>query len=200
MRQETQNTYNQSADELSRHYDEIGSRDGDIDLAFTLAGNPNRADVLELGCGNGRDARSILDRTPNYTGVDSSEKMIAIARAKLPQATFKLADVRDYQYGGPYNIVFAFALFRHLDLDEVTKVLKRVADALKPGGIFYISSMYGEAYQSVPRNDTYGTREMYLYNPRIILKHCSPKLKNIEEIYDTIDSREWFELVLRKQA
>jgi hypothetical protein len=35
MHQKTRDTYNQSADNLSRHYDQIGSRDGDIDLAFT---------------------------------------------------------------------------------------------------------------------------------------------------------------------
>ena len=198
MHQKTRDTYNYSADNLSRHYDQIGSRDGDIDLAFTLAGNPRNARVLELGCGNGRDANSILRYTTNYTGVDTSDKMVAIAHAKVPDATFKLGDATTYDYGGPYDIIFAFALFRHLSLEEVTEVLKRVSAALRPGGIFYISSLYGESYEVTSRSDDYGTREIYLYNPNTILKHCSPKLKKVEEIYDTIDGREWFELALRK--
>src|SRR3546814_21154752 len=62
----------------------------------------------------------------------------------------------------------SFALFRHLNLEEVTVVLKKVAATLRPGGVFYISSMLDESYQQVDRNDMFGKREMYLYHPRIL--------------------------------
>lgn len=199
MRQETRDTYNQSANKLSRHYDRIGSRDGDIDLAFTMAGNFERPHVLELGCGSGRDAQAILKRTDRYTGIDTSEKMIAIASAKVPNGTFELADATEYSYPGQYDIVFAFALFRHLTLEEVTVVLKKVAAALRPGGVFYISSMLGESYQTIDRNDAFGKREMYLYNPQIIMKRCPPILGKVQEIYDQIDGKDWFELALVKK-
>ncbi len=199
MQQETRDTYNQSAERLSRHYDRIGSRDGDIDLAFTLAGNFESPKVLELGCGSGRDAQAILKRTNNYTGIDTSEKMIAIATTKVPNGKFELADAASYSYTGPYDVVFAFALFRHLSLEEVTVVLKKVAATLRPGGVFYISSMLGESYQKLDRNDAFGKREMYLYNPQIIMKRCPPSLKKVQEIYDQIDGKEWFELALHKK-
>ena len=200
MHQGTRDTYNQSADRLSRHYDRIGSRDGDVDLAFILAGSTRNAEVLELGCGNGRDAEAILERTTRYTGIDTSEKMINIAKEKIPNGTFLVADATDFEYGGPYNVIFAFALFRHLNLEEVTVVLKKVTAALKRGGVFYMSSMLDESYQQITRDDTFGSREMYLYNPQIILKRCPPSLKKVQEIYDHIDGKEWFELVLRKQT
>lgn len=200
MRQETRDTYNQFADSLSRHYDQIGSRDGDIDLAFTLAGNPKNAEVLELGCGNGRDARAILRYTSNYLGIDTSEKMISIASHKVPEGTFVVADAINYEYAGPYNIVFAFAIFRHLSQEEMTVVLQKVAASLKPGGILYISSMFDESYRQISCKDRFGTREMYLFNPRIILKRCPPSLKKVQEIYDQINGKEWFELALQKRA
>lgn len=200
MHQGTRETYNQSADSLSRHYDQIGSRDGDIDLAFTLAGNPRNAAVLELGCGNGRDAKAILKHTRDYIGIDTSDKMISIAKEKVPDGTFLVADASTHVLSGTYDIVFAFALFRHLSLEEITVVLKKVAATLKPGGIFYISSMLGASYKKVARNDAFGSREMYLYNPQIILKRCPPSLKKVEEIYDQVDGQEWFELALKKQA
>lgn len=199
MRQETRDTYNQSARKLSRHYDRIGSRDGDIDLAFTLAGNPKDAEVLELGCGNGRDAQAILRHTSNYTGIDTSESMIAIAVSKVPEGNFEVADAINYPYTGPYNIVLAFALFRHLNMEEMTVVLKKAADSLKPGGVLYISSMLGESYESISCSDVFGTREMYLYNPQIIMKRCPLSLKRVQEIYDHIGGKAWFELALRKQ-
>lgn len=200
MRQETRDTYNRSADKLSRHYDQIGSRDGDINLALTLAGNPKNATVLELGCGNGRDAKAILRYTNHYTGIDTSEKMISIAQAKVPEGTFIVADAAEYDYAGPYDMVFAFALFRHLNLEEVTRLLQKVSAALQPGGVLYISSMLGESYQSIECKDGFGTREMYLYNPQIILKRCPPSLKKVQEIYDQIDGKDWFELALQKKA
>lgn len=200
MHRETRDTYNQSADKFSRHYDRIGSRDGDVDLAFALAGNPKNAKVLELGCGNGRDALTIMRQTKFYTGIDSSEKMIAIASRKLPEGTLVVGDVVDYPYGGPYDIVFAFALFRHLSLEEVTIVLKKASASLRQGGILYISSMFDEAYKQISRSDVYGNRDMYLYSPKLIMKRCPPSLKKVQEIYDHIDDTEWFELALKKQA
>lgn len=199
MHQRTRDTYDQSAQSLSQHYDEIGARDGDVELAFALAGNPENAVVLELGCGNGRDARAILRRTPFYTGIDTSKKMIAIATQKVPKGDFKVADAITHNYGGPYDIIFAFALFRHLEINEVTAVLRKAAASLKEGGILYISSMFGRVYEHHAHTDNYGTREMHLYNPEIILKHCPPSLKKVQEIYDHIDGNEWFELALRKK-
>ena len=198
MHQTTHNTYNQSAGSLSQHYDEIGSRDGDIDLAFTLAGNPTNAAVLELGCGNGRDAREIIRRTPNYLGVDSSEKMIEIAKSKVPKGTFITADVLNYEFLGPYDIVFAFALLRHISLVELPAFLKQVGESLKPGGVLYISSPHSDSYHHVSLNDRYGTREMHYYNPAIIQKYCPASLKKAQEIYDAVNGVEWFELALKK--
>lgn len=199
MHQITHDTYNQSAGSLSRHYDEIGARDGDVTLAFSLAGSPNNAAVLELGCGNGRDARAILRHTPFYSGIDNSEKMIEIARKKVPKADFKVADAVAYEYGGPYTIIFAFALFRHLDITEITKVLKKAAGSLRHNGILYISSLYSKNSHQAPRSDAYGTREMYYYNPELIMKHAPSSLKKAQVLYDTVNGEEWFELILRHE-
>lgn len=199
MNQRTRDTYNQSAQPLSQHYDEIGPREGDINLAFTLAGNPENAVVLELGCGNGRDSRAILRRTPFYTGIDTSEKMIALSRQKSPKGNFELADAITYDYSGPYDVVFAFATLRHIGLEELPIVLTKVYDSLKPGGVFYISSNYGETYRQGPREDEYGNREINYYNPDIIQKHAPPGFKKAQEIHDTIDGEQWFEIALQKK-
>lgn len=199
MHQGTRDTYNQSAGSLSEHYDEIGPREGDINLAFTLAGNRENAVVLELGCGNGRDSRAILRRTPFYTGIDTSEKMIALAKQKSPKGNFEVADAVTYDYPDNYDIIFAFATLRHVDIDELATVLKKVADKLNPGGVLYISSNYDDDYHLGPRDDVYGKREIYYYNPDIIQKYAPASLKKVEEIHDTIDGRQWFEVVFQKK-
>lgn len=199
MHQTTRDTYDRSANSLSRHYDHIGSRDGDINLAFTMAGNPVHAQVFEIGCGNGRDATIIADRAASYTGIDTSKEMVAIAQTRVPDATFSVADAVQHDYGGPYDIVFAFALFRHMIESEVRIVLAKIADSLKPGGIVYISSPYGLQYYHAPHHDEFGVREMYYYNPAILQKYSPDSLKKVHELYDAINGAEWFEVAFRKQ-
>lgn len=199
MHQKTRDTYNQSAGSLSQHYDEIGPREGDINLAFTLAGNSDNAVVLEIGCGNGRDSRAILRRTPFYTGIDTSKEMIALAKQKSPKGTFEVQDAITFDYKGPYDIVFAFAMLRHADIDELTTILQKVHDCLKPGGVFYISSNYGETYHEGPREDKYGNREIYYYNPDIIQDRAPTGFKKVQEIHDTVNGEQWFEVALQKK-
>lgn len=190
--------YDESADELSDYYDRIGPRYGDIELAFADAGNPENPVVLEIGCSNGRDAQIITEHTPYYTGIDLSEKMLDKARDRLPNAHFEQADARTYEYPGTYDIVFAFAPFRHMDLDEVTTVLRKIYDSLRVGGILYISSNYGEKYEETERQHPYGIRKIYRYNPLIIQKHAPHGFKNIREQRDEVNNEEWFELSLKK--
>ena len=72
MEVRTAQTYHQSARQLSDHYDAIGAREGDITLALALAGQPENPHILEIGCGNGRDARVIKRHAGKYIGIDIS--------------------------------------------------------------------------------------------------------------------------------
>lgn len=191
--------YDTSADQFSQHYDQIGPREGDIELAFALAGNPVEGRVLELGCGNGRDARAIMRHTQDYTGVDTSGKMLTIARSRLPGGNFEQSDALDFVYKGPYDLVFAFALLRHLNLEEVTNILTAVSRSLKLGGVFYISSNHGLKYEPVERSSPVGgKRQIYTYNPDIIQKHAPVSLKSVYQTRDNVDGQEWFEVALQK--
>lgn len=50
--------------------------------------------VLDVGCGYGR----LADVIPNYTGIDFSEEMIALAKAKHPHKRFFVAEHLDEQF------------------------------------------------------------------------------------------------------
>lgn len=190
--------YDESADELSDYYDRIGPRYGDIDLAFADAGNPENAVVLEIGCSNGRDAQAITEHTPYYTGIDLSEKMVAKAKERLPDVQFQQADARTYDYSGIYDIVFAFAPFRHMNLEEATSVLRRVYDSLRVGGVLYISSNHSQKYEEAERSHQFGIHKIHYYNPNIIQKHAPHGFKKVREQYDTVNNEPWFELSLKK--
>jgi hypothetical protein len=53
-------TYDNSAQELAAYFAGIGSRLDIIQEALQLAGKPHEAKVVEVGCGDGRDAEDII--------------------------------------------------------------------------------------------------------------------------------------------
>lgn len=198
LRQQTIDTYNQSAKELAEYFGSVGPRVEDIELAFELAGNPTDARVLEIGCGDGRDAREIVPRTAEYTGIDISEGLIKLARERLPEIEFEVADAVTYEYPENLDIVFAFASLLHLDSNEVSHVLGKVSKALKPGGIFYISLKEKPGYSSEIKEDEYGRRLFYFYNARIISSLAERHFSRVAESRKTIGSTDWFEIALKK--
>ena len=197
---DTREIYDESADELSDYYDEIGPREGDIDLAFALAGDLENPVVLEIGSGNGRDAAAIMRRTPYYTGIDTSGRMVEKAQKRLPKAHFEQADAVTYDYPQSTDIVFAFAPFRHMDLSAVTTVLRKIYDSLRLGGVLYISSNYGQKYGEVTRSHPRGIDHIYYYNPDIIQKHAPSGFKKASELHDIVNGEPWFEVALRKEV
>lgn len=202
LKHRTIETYNLSAKALAEYFEGIGPRDGDIDLAFALAGDPRNAQVLEIGCGPGREVRDIMKHTPSYTGIDVSEGFLELAKVNAPKGVFELADALTYDYKGPYDIVFSFVALGHLDQAELTTVFQKVLAALKPHGVIYISLKYADKYQSIVKKDKYGERLFYLYSPQLIQKIAGPELRLVYESRNYIEQTdtEWCELALQKKA
>lgn len=200
LRQQTVDTYNKSAKELAEYFKGIGSREHDVDLSIELAGNPTEPKILEIGCGDGRDAQEIVKRTSHYVGFDISEELIKLACDKVPGAKFEVADASDYEYPTGLDIVFAFASLLHLDKDEVKAVLKKVQAALKPGGIFFISLKYSDEYRKELKEDQFGPRLFYFYNPRIITELAGDgyEVANLDKGFITGKKTVWFEIALKK--
>jgi SAM-dependent methyltransferase len=200
LRQQTVDTYNKSAKEMAEYFKGIGSREYDVDLSIRLAGSPKEPKVLEIGCGDGRDAKEIVKRTPNYVGFDISEELIKLARDKVPGAKFEVADANTYEYSKGLDVVFAFASLLHLDKDEVKAVLQKVHAALRPGGIFFISLKYSDEYREEVKEDQFGTRLFYFYNPKVITELAGDgyEVANLDKGFITGKKTVWFEIALKK--
>lgn len=65
-KQQIIDVYNATAEEMTRKFAGIGSRVEDILQAFSYI-QKDVPKVVEIGCGNGRDAREILKYTPDYS-------------------------------------------------------------------------------------------------------------------------------------
>ncbi len=199
-RQETVDTYNKSAKELADYFRGIGSRVEDVEEAFRLAGNPNSANALEIGCGDGRDAKEIIKRTPNYTGFDISSELIKLAQKHVPNARFEVADLANYAFPQDLDIVFAFASLLHSDKTEVKNVLAKVYQALNIGGIFYISLKYMPEYTNRIKEDKYGRRKFYFYNPQLMLELAGENFEVVFGDSQTLGHTDWFTIAFQKKV
>src|SRR5881628_3399415 len=116
-------------------------------LARIPAGPVQRA--ADLGCGNGRLTRTILERWPmaEVWGVDSSAEMLARAQASpaLPNLHFVRQDLLDWRPPLPLDLVVSNAALQWVPDHE--RVMRSLADLLRPAGVLavQIPNNQGEA-------------------------------------------------------
>lgn len=126
---------------------------------------PSGAHVLEIGCGDGKVARALVEQTSlgSYLGLDLDEGMIEKAwrvasgkwqvKADLPPATFHLPPVsfaradltsQDWQQklgARTFDWILAFSVFHHLPGFETrARILRDLAGHLAPSGTCVMSN------------------------------------------------------------
>jgi trans-aconitate 2-methyltransferase len=92
------------------------------------------ASAADLGCGPGNSTELLVEHFPyaKIVGVDNSADMIAAARIRLPYVQFRLGQVEDWNEPGPWDLLFANAVFQWVGNHE--RLFKRLADRLAPFG------------------------------------------------------------------
>jgi len=107
---------------------------------------PPKSEILEVGSGPGQFVKYIAEKGFKATGIDLSEKMIEIARKKVPEAKFKVMDMRDMKFKdasfdglmAPYSLI-------HIPSDEIHQTLRGFSRVLKPNGKLLVIAQNGEA-------------------------------------------------------
>jgi len=97
---------------------------------------PDRATVLDVGCGNGVPiSQALIERGFNVYGVDASARMVAAFRASFPTVPVECAAVEDSDFfGRTFDGVVASGLFFLLDAEVQRRLIAKVAVVLPSGG------------------------------------------------------------------
>ncbi len=94
--------------------------------------------VLDLGIGTGNLAKRFADCGCDVWGIDISNEMLAIAKAKLPKAHLAHGDIAAGWPGGfpeRFDRMVSAYVFHHFDLDAKVELLTRlVRGHCSPGG------------------------------------------------------------------
>ena len=113
---------------------------------------PPPAKVLDLGCGCGVPVARRLSPRYDVTGVDLSPVQIERARALVPTATFRCADMTTLEFpDGTFDaVVYLFAII-HVPVAEQQAFLRNIARWLRPGGVL-VATVGHRAWTGVERD------------------------------------------------
>lgn len=97
-------------------------------------------EILDFGCGPGRDLKAFKDLGHRPTGVEGSAAFAAMARdysgCDVLQQNFLQLELPAARFDG----VFANASLFHVPTQELPRVLRQLHATLKPGGVLFSSN------------------------------------------------------------
>lgn len=97
---------------------------------------PPHSRVLDVGSGTGRPtAHTLAAAGHEVSGVDVSPVMAELASARVPEASFRCADIREVPLEEEsFDAVCVYFSLLQMSRDEQRSLVHRLAAALKPGG------------------------------------------------------------------
>ena len=120
------------------------------DLSFFSSFLPEKAKVLDAGCGFGRDTKFFIDKRYETYGVDLSENMIKKAREYAPGAEYSVQDLRKLDFSDSFfDGIWCAATLHHLRREDLPSTIKRFNDLLKKGGLIFIDVKEGSGEEFI---------------------------------------------------
>lgn len=192
-------SYNEKAEEISAKFQALGPRIEDIERAIALrAKGDDSLNVVELGAGDGRDAKEIVKKVNSYVGVEPSEGLLAIAAQNNPGVRFVQLTAQEFEFPSNLDIIFAFASLLHVNDTDMCDVLHKSAESLLSGGVVYLSLKEADTYTPRLDIDQWGERQFYLYGVSDIVRLAGDKFNVAYESHQVQGETPWFTLALKK--
>ncbi|MGX5725957.1 class I SAM-dependent methyltransferase [Metapseudomonas otitidis] len=125
-----------------------GTRDHDvsqnIEALLRHLGPGGPFDILDFGCGPGRDLQTFRRLGHRPVGLDGTARFVEMARAdagcEVWQQNFLALELPAERFDG----VFANASLFHVPLQELPRVLVQLHATLRPGGVLFSSNPRGQ--------------------------------------------------------
>ena len=131
-----------------RHAAEFAAQTANLDLEplyqrFLRRVRPGGR-ILDAGCGVGRDALAFAERGYEVIAFDASEAMVQLARERMGnRAAVHLMHFQDVQWCKEFDGIWTCASLLHVPKRSFTDTAMRLAMALRPGGVWYMSFKLG---------------------------------------------------------
>lgn len=108
------------------------------------AHKPAARSLLDVGCGTGEHLKTLSELFDHVEGLDLSEPMVSVARAKLPTVDIHIGDMCEFDLSRTFDAVISLstAVAYLPSLDAVSAALDRMVRHLVPDGVLMIEPWY----------------------------------------------------------
>lgn len=157
-------------------------------LEFIQNNKFERKNVLDIGCGNGKYLVYLKSLDFKTSGIDSSPTAVEMTKESLnDDSSIQCVDMYSYEIpSSQYDLIISIAAIHHGLKKQVRDIIKRIYEALLPGGRCFITMPdNGSAHWTI-RNEHEeiepGTR-VPLSGPEKDLPHSSFTKEELEEMF-----------------
>jgi cyclopropane fatty-acyl-phospholipid synthase-like methyltransferase len=175
----TINTYNKYASDFKKR-----SQNEDVTtlkLIKKLKKYDTGSNLLDIGCGTGRDSLILSNEGFDIIAIDLSEEMLKIAKEIAPKVTFLKMDIRNMSFKKrSFDCIWSLAALLHIPKENIENVFCRISEIIKISGLFVFSLKLGEGEKYVENkgdNNLDGARRFFAYYSEEELKEILKKFK-----------------------
>lgn len=137
-REDTRALWNRVADDWQIQVGDDGDGNRMLNsdpVLWAFAGDVNGLTVLDAGCGTGYLSKKLHDQGARVTGIDFSERMIAIAQGRHPEIDFRVDDCAELRTIEDEHFDVAIANYVLMDTPALRGTMAAFHRVLKPGGV-----------------------------------------------------------------
>ncbi len=107
---------------------------------------PDNPQILDVGCGSGRDAKIFAELGASVLGIDFSTQLLNIAKKHAPDAEFQFMDINALSFPEDcFDGVWAACSLGHISKEGFSAVLTKIHTIIKPKGCFYLALKKGSS-------------------------------------------------------
>lgn len=139
MSDPTRTYYSENAQEF---YDGTVNLDMGYQYKSFLKMIPKGGKILDAGCGSGRDSLYFKKKGYMVVAFDYSEALVKLASDLIGSSVLHMS-FNDVAFIEEFDGVWACASLLHVPKNEMEGAIAKLAKALKPDGILYVSFKYG---------------------------------------------------------
>ncbi|HET9721941.1 MAG TPA: methyltransferase domain-containing protein [Candidatus Saccharimonadales bacterium] len=147
----TKRSYDQNAHQWSENHSHRGYWRRQIVKFHELLPS---GEIIEIGCGGGRDARELVELGYKYTGTDISPELLKEARKNVPGQKFYEQSLYELSFPKKFDGFWACAVLLHIPKSRISEALNSIKSVLKPQAIGFISIKNGQG------EDLYGNEKI----------------------------------------
>jgi ubiquinone/menaquinone biosynthesis C-methylase UbiE len=187
-----QQAYNQWA----KNYDTVKNKTRDLEAHALrqIISTKNKIDILEIGCGTGKNTEFLQKIARKLVGADFSDEMLAKARTKITaeNVEFRQLDLREKWpfENEKFDLITTSLVLEHIEnLDHVFAEVHRV---LRDSGQFYMGE-YHPFKQYLGKKAQFET-ENGIFELECFVHHMADFFQTAKKNgFNCVDLKEWFD-------